>query len=167
MFGHQVQFIHCSDSLTVKQCSRCHSLVHFAGQCKLPEGVVKCACCGGNHKMKDHDFSCPRPHKILLGCNCPVICLLCKQQGHHARSRQCPARQDYVAAISVGPPAARPTAASDPAPSTPKPKPTPVPCPSKSTSSLHLLPVAMTTWWPLSGLRLHLALSLRPPPPPD
>ena len=37
MFGHQVQFIHCGDAPTVKQCSRCHSLSHFSGQCKLPE----------------------------------------------------------------------------------------------------------------------------------
>ena len=102
MFGHQVQFIHCGDAPTVKQCSRCHSLSHFAGQCKLPEGTVKCARCGDNHEMRDHDSSCSRPHRIPLGCDCPVVCLLCKQPGHHARSRNCPLRQDYVAAIAAG-----------------------------------------------------------------
>ena len=117
MFGHQVQFIHCGDAPTVKQCSRCHSLSHFAGQCKLPEGTVKCARCGDNHEMKDHDHSCSRPHRIPLGCDCPVVCLLCKQPGHHARSRNCPLRKDYVAAIATGTPRARDTA----------PKPTTVP----------------------------------------
>ena len=117
MFGHQVQFIHCGDAPTVKQCSRCHSLSHFAGQCKLPEGTVKCARCGDNHEMKDHDHSCSRPHRIPLGCDCPVVCLLCKQPGHHARSRNCPLRQDYVAAIAAGTLSARDTA----------PKPTTVP----------------------------------------
>ena len=110
MFGHQVQFIHCGDAPSVKQCSRCHSLAHFAGQCKLPEGTVRCARCGDNHEMKDHDHSCSRPHRIPLGCDCPVVCLLCKQPGHHARSRNCALRQDYVAAIAAGSQGTRDTA---------------------------------------------------------
>lgn len=133
MFSHQVQFIHCGDSPTVKQCSRCHSLGHFTGKCKLPQGVIKCACCGGDHEMKNHDFSCPRPHKIPLGCDCPLVCLLCKQQGHHARSCQCPARQDYVAAISAGSLPAHPSAPSNPSPPV-APKSKPAPRPSESAN---------------------------------
>ena len=135
MFGHQVTFVHCGDAPTVKQCSRCHSLSHFAGQCKLPEGTVKCVRCGDNHQMRDHDSSCARPHRIPIGCDCPVICLLCKQPGHHARSRNCPLRQDYVAATTAGAQRVRdtapkpsssspPTAHSAPAPSKQPPRPT-------------------------------------------
>ena len=128
MFGHQVQFIHCGDAPTVKQCSHCHLLSHFAGQCKLPEGQVKCAHCGGNHEMKDHDYSCACPHKIPLGCDCPTICLLCKQQGHHARSCNCPLHQDYVAAITANPSAERNTSQSKtPAPPATQPKCNPCP----------------------------------------
>ena len=123
MFGHQVQFIHCGDAPTVKQCSRCHSLSHFAGQCKLPEGTVKCTHCGDNHEMRDHDHSCARLHRIPLGCDCPVVCLLCKQPGHHARSRSCPLCQDYVAAIATSSHSERNTApklsTSAPSPTTP------------------------------------------------
>ena len=125
MFGHQVTFVHCGDAPTVKQCSRCHSLSHFAGQCKLPEGTVKCARCGDNHEMRDHDSSCARPHRIPLGCDCPVTCLLCKQPGHHARSRNCPLRQDYVAAIAAGAQRERDTAPKPTSSSPPTARPAP------------------------------------------
>ena len=142
MFGHQVQFIHCGDAPTIKQCSRCHSLSHFAGQCKLPEGQVRCVHCGGNHEMKDHDHDCDRPHKIPLGCDCPVVCLLCKQQGHHARSRNCPLRQDYVAAITARPLACDTTQSkAQPSPNKPRQsapvgtKPKPMPRPPKTPTA--------------------------------
>ena len=103
MFGRQVQFIHCGAAPSLKQCSRCHSLSHFAHQCKLPEGAVCCARCGGDHETKTHDFNCAGPH-CTLTCDCPLVCILCKQKGHHARSKVCPSRQDYVAAIASSPP---------------------------------------------------------------
>ena len=102
MFGRQVQFIHCGAAPSLKQCSRCHSLSHFARQCKLPEGAVRCARCGGDHDTKTHDFNCAGPHRTLT-CDCPLVCILCKQKGHHARSKSCPLRQDYVAALATGP----------------------------------------------------------------
>ena len=132
MFGHQVTFIHCGDSPTIKQCSRCHSLSHFAGQCKLAEGTVKCARCGDNHEIKDHNHSCSHPHRIPLGCDCPLVCLLCKQPGHHARSRNCPLRQDYVAAIATGTYDARNTTSQPPPPPAAKPKS--IPCPPTAAS---------------------------------
>lgn len=52
MFRCQVQFVHCSAAPSLKQCSQCHSLSHFAHQCKLPEGVVHCARCVGDTRPK-------------------------------------------------------------------------------------------------------------------
>ena len=130
MFGRQVQFVHCGAAPSLKQCSRCHSLSHFARQCKLPEGAVRCARCGGDHETKAHDFNCAGPHRTLT-CDCPLVCILCKQKGHHARSKACPLRQDYVAALAMGPPRpAHPNASTGPdtvtpaaAPSTTAPAP--------------------------------------------
>ena len=102
MFGRQVQFVHCGAAPSLKQCSRCHSLSHFARQCKLPVGAVRCARCGGDHETKTHDFNCAGPHRTLT-CDCPLVCILCKQKGHHAWSKTCPLRQDYVAALTAGP----------------------------------------------------------------
>lgn len=120
MFGRQVQFVHCGAAPSLKQCSRCHSLSHFARQCKLPEGAVRCARCGGDHETKTHDFNCAGPHRTLT-CDCPLVCILCKQKGHHARSKVCPLRQDYVAAIAGGAPRlAKADAPAAPEPSKPK-----------------------------------------------
>ena len=102
MFGHQVHFVHCGASATVKQCSRCHSLRHFTTQCPMPKEAVVCAKCGKGHGTATHDAECGGPHKIFGKCDCVLTCLLCKQRGHHARSRACPLRQDYVAALTTG-----------------------------------------------------------------
>ena len=59
MFGRQVQFVHCGDKAIIVQCSRCHSMEHFARKCPVPEGEVRCPKCNGNHTMKEHDYECP------------------------------------------------------------------------------------------------------------
>ena len=141
MFGRQVQFIHCGVVPSLKQCSRCHSLSHYARQCNLPEDAVRCARCGGDHDTKTHDFNCAGPHRTLT-CDCPLVCILCKQKGHHARSKACPLRQDYIAALAAGPsraprpnaPAASATAPHISAPPTTNPAPT-VPKPAQRSSA--------------------------------
>ena len=115
MFGHQVQFVHCGASATVKQCSRCHSLRHFTTQCPKPKDALVCAKCGKGHATASHDAECDGPHKVLGKCDCILTCLLCKQRGHHARSRACPLRQDYVAALAAGTAAPRQGPAQRPA----------------------------------------------------
>ena len=141
MFGRQVQFVHCGAAPSLKQCSRCHSLSHFAHQCKLPEDAVHCARCGGDHETKTHDFNCAGPHHTLT-CDCPLVCILCKQKGHHARSKACPLRQDYVAALAAGPShAARQTlpaddSRADTTAAKPQPKPKPATKPAAPITTI-------------------------------
>ena len=90
MFGRQVQFVHCGDKAIIVQCSRCHSMDHFARKCPVPEGEIRCPKCNGNHTMKEHDYECPGRHCVPGKCNCVFKCILCNQPGHHARSKTCP-----------------------------------------------------------------------------
>ena len=115
MFGRQVQFVHCGDKAIIVQCSYCHSMEHFARNCPVPEGEVRCPKCFGNHTLKEHDYECPGNHRIPGKCNCTFKCILCKQTGHHARSKTCPRRHDIVNAQAAGPPP-RPTKKSNPKP---------------------------------------------------
>jgi hypothetical protein len=70
MFGVQVHFIHCGDSPTLIQCSRCHMISHYAtsDRCKAPQNVLKCYRCGGTHDRRKHDYECLQPHKVLGDC---------------------------------------------------------------------------------------------------
>ena len=120
MFGRQVQFVHCGDKAIIVQCSRCHSMEHFARKCPVPEGKVRCPKCNGNHTMKDHDYECPGRHRVPSKCDCAFKCILCNQTGHHARSKTCPRRHDIVNAQAGAPPPRR-TKKSNPKPTT-KPK---------------------------------------------
>ena len=104
MFGRQVQFVHCGDKAIIVQCSRCHSMEHFAWKCPVPEGEVRCPKCNGNHTMKDHDYECPGRHRVPGKCDCTFKCILCNQTGHHARSKMCPKRHDIVNAQAGAPP---------------------------------------------------------------
>ena len=137
MFSHQVQFVHCGASATVKQCSRCHSLCHFTTQCPMPKDAVVCAKCGKGHGTSTHDAECGGPHRILGKCDCVLTCLLCKQKGHHARSRACPLRQDYVAALATGSVASRQGPAQRPVQEMPEPL---APAPSTSRPRARRLP---------------------------
>ena len=122
MFGRQVQFVHCGDKAIIVQCSRCHSMEHFARKCPIPEGEVRCPKCNGNHTMKDHDYECPGRHRVPGKCDCVFKCILCNQPGHHARSKTCPRRHDIVnAQAGAPPPPPRRTKKSNPKPAT-KPK---------------------------------------------
>ena len=107
MFGRQVQFVHCGDKAIIVQCSRCHSMEHFARKCPVPEGEVRCPKCNGNHTLKDHDYECPGNHRVPGKCDCVFKCILCKQAGHHARSKTCPRRHDIVNAQASSPPQRR------------------------------------------------------------
>ena len=121
MFGRQVQFVHCGDKAIIVQCSRCHSMEHFARKCPVPEGEVRCPKCAGNHTMKEHDYECPGKHRVPGKCDCVFKCILCNQPGHHARSKTCPRRHDIVNAQAGAPPPPRRTKKSNPKPAT-KPK---------------------------------------------
>ena len=107
MFGCQVQFVHCGDKTIIVQCSRCHSMEHFAWKCPVPEGEVCCPKCNGNHTMKEHDYECPGNHRVPGKCDCVFKCILCKQAGHHARSKLCLRRHDIVNAQAGAPPPKR------------------------------------------------------------
>ena len=107
MFGRQVQFVHCGDKAIIVQCSRCHSMEHFARKCPVPEGEVRCPKCNGNHTLKDHDYECPGNHRVPGKCDCVFKCILCKQAGHHARSKTCLRRHDIVNAQAGSPPPRR------------------------------------------------------------
>ena len=121
MFGRQVQFVHCGDKAIIVQCSRCHSMDHFARKCPVPDGEVRCPKCNGNHTLKDHDYECPGNHRVPGKCDCVFKCILCKQAGHHARSKTCPRRHDIVNAQAGAPPPPKRTKKSNLKPTT-KPK---------------------------------------------
>ena len=57
--------------------------------------------------MKEHDYECPGNHHVPRKCNCVFKCILCKQAGHHARSKTCPRRHDIVSAQAGAPPPKR------------------------------------------------------------
>ena len=107
MFGRQVQFVHCGDKAIIVQCSHCHSMEHFARKCPVPVGEVRCPKCNGNHTLKDHNYECPGNHCVPGKCNCVFKCILCKQAGHHARSKSCPRRHNIVNVQAGSPPPRR------------------------------------------------------------
>jgi hypothetical protein len=94
MFGRQVSFIHCGNSPTLVQCSRCHMLGHYATstRCKEPVNTIKCFRCGAAHDSRKHDYECTRTHKVPGKCDCVLKCLLCGGKDHHCRSQKCPKR---------------------------------------------------------------------------
>jgi hypothetical protein len=94
MFGRQVAFIHCGDSPTLVQCSRCHMLGHYATstRCKAPVNSIKCYRCGAAHDGRKHDYECTKNHKVPGKCDCVLKCLLCGDKNHHCRSQKCPKR---------------------------------------------------------------------------
>jgi hypothetical protein len=94
MFGRQVAFIHCGDSPTLVQCSRCHMLGHYATStcCQAPVNSIKCYRCGAAHDGRKHDYECTKNHKVPGKCDCMLKCLLCGDKTHHCRSQKCPKR---------------------------------------------------------------------------
>jgi hypothetical protein len=99
MYGTRVKYIHCGDKPNLIQCGRCHELGHHknARLCKVPKTAVRCVRCGRHHATADHDSICTAKTHAKAGvCNCSYKCLLCRQAGHDARSRQCPMRGDFA-----------------------------------------------------------------------
>jgi hypothetical protein len=99
MYGTRVKYVHCGDKPNLIQCGRCHELGHHknAKTCKVPRTAVRCLRCGRHHATTEHDSICAAKTHAKAGvCNCSYKCLLCKQAGHDARSRQCPMRGDFA-----------------------------------------------------------------------
>lgn len=98
MFGRKVKFFVIGNNPRLAQCSKCHEIGHEAKSptCKLPANALRCHLCGGTHHSSEHDFFCRGVHKIAGKCDCKFKCLLCKGNGHHARSRNCPKRGNFA-----------------------------------------------------------------------
>jgi hypothetical protein len=99
MYGSRVKYVHCGDKPNLIQCGRCHELGHHknAKSCKVPRTAVRCVRCGRHHTTADHDSICTAKTHAKAGvCDCSYKCLLCKQAGHDACSRQCPMRGDFA-----------------------------------------------------------------------
>ena len=89
MFGEFVPFVPVGDKAVSQQCTRCWKLGHIAKYCSSAAEI--CFICGGNHEGTPHNFHCPsKSHKVMGVCDCKVTCLVCKQDGHSARSIKCP-----------------------------------------------------------------------------
>ena len=89
MFGEFVPFIPVGNKAVSQQCTRCWKLGHIAKYCSSIAEI--CFVCGGSHDGTPHNFHCPsKSHKVMGICDCKVTCLVCKQDGHSARSIKCP-----------------------------------------------------------------------------
>jgi hypothetical protein len=96
MFGVRVQFVRTGDSPVFTQCGKCHELGHITAGCTMTRNSSKCYCCGGSHESGAHDEKCKATtHRIGGVCDCAFPCLLCKQTGHHCRSKECPKRGPF------------------------------------------------------------------------
>jgi hypothetical protein len=96
MFGRRIKFVRAGASPSLVQCSRCHEIGHYYTSPKCKWTSSRCFKCGGGHEARDHDFECKKQHKVVGVCDCVLKCLLCKNSGHHAREKGCPARGDFV-----------------------------------------------------------------------
>ena len=90
MFGSQVQFVPVGNKPIQVQCSKCWSLGHKFGDCKLGKGEVKCFICGGKHHGSTHDYECTGKHKTPRVCDCKHKCMLCGDTKHNTASIYCP-----------------------------------------------------------------------------
>lgn len=90
MFGSQVQFVPVGNKPIQVQCSKCWSLGHKFGDCKLQESEVKCFICGGKHHGSTHDYECRGKHREPGVCDCKFKCLLCSDTKHNTASINCP-----------------------------------------------------------------------------
>jgi hypothetical protein len=96
MFGRRIKFVRAGAAPSLVQCSRCHEIGHYYTSPKCRWTTSRCYRCGGPHDTRDHDFECKHQHKVVGVCDCIPKCLLCKNSGHHAREKGCPARGDFV-----------------------------------------------------------------------
>lgn len=98
MFSRRVKFFVIGNNPRLAQCSRCHDIGHEARSllCKLPANALKCHLCGGSHHSSTHNFFCKGVHKVASKCDCKLKCILCKGNGHHSCSRNCPKRGNFA-----------------------------------------------------------------------
>jgi hypothetical protein len=96
MFGRRIKFVRAGAAPSLVQCSRCHEIGHYYTSPKCRWTTSRCYRCGGAHDARDHDFECKHQHKVMGVCDCVPKCLLCKNSGHHAWEKGCPARGDFV-----------------------------------------------------------------------
>jgi hypothetical protein len=96
MFGRRIKFVRAGAAPSLVQCSRCHEIGHYYTSPKCRWTTSRCYRCGGSHDAQDHDFECKHQHRVVGVCDCIPKCLLCKNSGHHAREKGCPARGDFV-----------------------------------------------------------------------
>src|ERR1700677_1307668 len=91
--------------------------------CKVPKDQVRCYICGAMHDARDHDWACPKQHKVAGKCDCRFRCLLCGKTGHHARAKACPMIGNFAPPrLASGP---RPDHISAPTTSNDTPDPAP------------------------------------------
>jgi hypothetical protein len=128
MFGVRIQFVRTGDSPVFTQCGKCHELGHVTAGCTMTRNSSKCYRCGGSHGSGSHDEKCKATtHRIGGVCDCAFPCLLCKQTGHHCRSKECPKRGPFrppplASAKNPNPSPAAPTSPVVPTPAGSKPK---------------------------------------------
>ena len=81
------------------QCARCHRLGHTASDaiCQLKRDAVRCHLCGGAHPSQEHPTKCrhsAKHHEHGI-CDCPIKCINCRKEGHHALDITCPDRAQF------------------------------------------------------------------------
>jgi hypothetical protein len=128
LFGQQVSLRIPRETKPVKQCERCHFVMHTTEKCNKPASYCKCAKCGlTDHKTSDHSgFNCRGRHGILR-CSCPPKCFNCMfarkpAAGHWVDSDMCPLKKLRPATTLVPTPDLTPTPNHNP-------NPDPTPCP--------------------------------------
>ena len=97
MFGKEITFKKWLARPPLVQCARCHKLGHQGPRCTLPKEALCCPRCGGNHRAADHPHKCKQAdrHAKEGTCDCPIICLNCKELGHSARDVTCAMRASF------------------------------------------------------------------------
>ena len=98
MFGSYVKFVVSPSRPALIQCSRCHQLGHARNSraCRVPVDALICFKCGGAHRSENHARECRRIHRDVGICDCPPKCILCGNNGHHARDPKCPKRSEFA-----------------------------------------------------------------------
>jgi hypothetical protein len=97
MFGKAITPKRWQARPPILQCPCCHKLGHQGLHCPLPKDALCCHICGGNHWAADHTQKCSKAanHPTQDMCNCPLMCITCKEPGHTARDLVCPAQAAF------------------------------------------------------------------------
>jgi hypothetical protein len=81
----------------ILQCPCCHKLGDQGLHCLLPKDALCCHICRGNHQAADHTQKCSKAanHPTQDTCNCPLMCIICKESRHTARDLACPTQAAF------------------------------------------------------------------------